>query len=105
MVEDCTSLKKFVCAAVTPPECNEQTFGNMEGVTLYVPVGCSDTYRGSVGWNKFGSIVETDILQSIDSVNKMPTSRTAIYDLQGRRVSNPQRKGIYIRNGKKYLVR
>jgi arabinan endo-1,5-alpha-L-arabinosidase len=29
----------------------------------------------------------------------------AIYDLQGRRVSNPQRKGIYIRNGKKYLVR
>ncbi len=29
----------------------------------------------------------------------------AIYDLQGRRVSNPLRKGIYIRNGKKYLVR
>jgi arabinan endo-1,5-alpha-L-arabinosidase len=29
----------------------------------------------------------------------------AIYDLQGRRVDNPQRKGIYIRNGKKILVR
>ena len=29
----------------------------------------------------------------------------AIYDLQGCRINNPQRKGIYIRNGKKYLVR
>ena len=28
-----------------------------------------------------------------------------IYDLNGHRVDNPQRKGIYIRNGKKYIVR
>jgi len=28
-----------------------------------------------------------------------------IYDLNGRRVDNPQSKGIYIRNGKKYIVR
>jgi arabinan endo-1,5-alpha-L-arabinosidase len=28
-----------------------------------------------------------------------------IYDLHGRRVNNPQRKGIYIQNGKKILVR
>ena len=27
------------------------------------------------------------------------------YDLNGRRINNPQRKGIYIRNGKKYIVR
>lgn len=30
---------------------------------------------------------------------------TATYDLSGHRVDNPQRKGIYIRNGKKILVR
>lgn len=29
----------------------------------------------------------------------------AIYDMQGRRVNNPQRKGIYIQNGKKYIVK
>ena len=28
-----------------------------------------------------------------------------IYDLNGRRVNNPHHKGIYIRNGKKYIVR
>ena len=29
----------------------------------------------------------------------------ALYDLQGRRVTTPQRKGIYIRNGKKYVMK
>ena len=28
----------------------------------------------------------------------------AIYDLQGRRVTTPQRKGVYIRNGKKFVM-
>ena len=32
-------------------------------------------------------------------------STGATYDLRGRRVDQPQRKGIYIRNGKKYIVR
>jgi hypothetical protein len=106
MVEDCTSLKKFVCAAVTPPECNEQTFGNMEGMTLYVPVGCSDTYRGSVGWNKFGSIVETDTLLSIGSVNTVPTRCTVtIHDLQGRQLRHAPAKGVYIQDGKKRVVK
>ena len=106
MVEDCTSLKKFVCAAVTPPECSEQTFGNMEGVTLYVPVGCSDTYRGSVGWNKFGSIVEMDTLLSIGSVNTVPTRCTVtIHDLQGRQLHHAPAKGVYIQDGKKRVVK
>lgn len=29
----------------------------------------------------------------------------ALYDLQGRRVTTPQRKGIYIRNGKKFVMK
>ena len=33
------------------------------------------------------------------------TTNGAIYDLSGRRVNTPQRKGIYIQNGKKILVR
>ena len=28
-----------------------------------------------------------------------------IYDLRGRRVDNPQQPGIYIRNGKKFVVK
>jgi arabinan endo-1,5-alpha-L-arabinosidase len=33
------------------------------------------------------------------------SATSVTYDLRGRRVDNPQRKGIYIRNGKKYIVR
>ena len=33
------------------------------------------------------------------------TSAAPIYDLSGRCVNKPQRKGIYIQNGKKYIVR
>ena len=29
----------------------------------------------------------------------------AVYDLQGRRVTNSLRRGIYIRNGKKFVVK
>ena len=32
-------------------------------------------------------------------------SDDAIYDLQGRRVITPQKKGIYIRGGKKFIMR
>lgn len=30
---------------------------------------------------------------------------SAYFDMSGRRINNPQRKGIYIRNGKKYIVK
>jgi arabinan endo-1,5-alpha-L-arabinosidase len=40
---------------------------------------------------------------SIISVDEKTEGR--MYDLLGRRVNNPQRKGIYIQNGKKYIVK
>lgn len=40
---------------------------------------------------------------NIINVDEKPDGR--IYDLQGRPVSTPKHKGIYIRNGKKYIVK
>ena len=40
---------------------------------------------------------------NIINVDEKPDGR--IYDLQGRPVSTPKHKGLYIRNGKKYIVR
>ena len=45
------------------------------------------------------STVITDI-----EVNSKSTT-SAYFDMSGRRINNPQRKGIYIRNGKKYIVK
>ena len=39
----------------------------------------------------------------IESLRTSPKTADAVYDLQGRRVSNSLRPGIYIRNGKKFV--
>lgn len=76
--------------------------------TLYVPVGSADTYRSSVGWNLFSNIVEIEDSQfpsGVDTV--LPDSQSGqMYDLQGH-MADPEtaRSGIYIRNGKKVVIR
>ena len=40
---------------------------------------------------------------AVHSVNKTEPIEEIWYDLQGRRIKTPQRRGIYIKNGKKYL--
>lgn len=42
---------------------------------------------------------------SIEVVSREDMSSSRYYDLQGRQLSTPAKKGIYIRNGRKYVVR
>ena len=57
-----------------------------------------------------GSIVDAtlrvteDIDTGISQVESTST-RKAMYDLSGRRVEGTAKKGVYIRNGKKYIVK
>jgi hypothetical protein len=41
----------------------------------------------------------------IDTRSQMKEERNDIYDLQGRKVQNPTKKGIYIINGKKVVIK
>ena len=50
-----------------------------------------------------GTINETTGIESID--NGKLTIDNEVYDLQGRRMRNTARKGIYIQNGKKVVIR
>ena len=45
-----------------------------------------------------------DALNGIQSVMTMPQQTKQIYDLQGRRISSPQ-KGLYIQNNKKVIIK
>lgn len=63
--------------------------GTEEPVTITAAWGCSVTAETPTG---------------IREVYTITPSNDAIYNLQGQRVQNPQ-KGIYIRNGKKYIVK
>ena len=50
------------------------------------------------GW---GTYIDT----AIKSLKTSETANQAIYDLQGRRLSEVPAKGIYIQAGKKYVIK
>lgn len=65
---------------------------------LIVPTGAEEAYRAAAFWQEFYGI---DAILLPTSEQK-PTGKVAIYDLQGRRTTQPSR-GIYIINGKKVV--
>ena len=54
--------------------------------------------------NPFHPIASTNT-NSIESVEQENNGDGNIYDLQGRIISNPDKPGIYIKNGRKFIVR
>ncbi len=104
LVNDCMSLKSVACSSTEPPVCIEETFGDMKGVTLYVPLGCAEKYRQCIGWNKFTTIVEINTAW-VSNVDTMAHVIPKIYSLDGIQLQRNPNRGIYIRNGKKYTVK
>lgn len=127
---NCKSLKSVTCLSTTPPAVSD-AFDNStyEQGTLYVPKGSAnaykkadysttftdlsetvstrsaEAYRNADGWKNFVNIVEIDLPSAITSVKYDGNDKaTAIYDIEGRKLSAPM-KGINIINGKKVLVK
>ena len=72
---------------------------NIEGGTGFLQISTSDVPEGTNAIS-LASIPKTTGIQAITT--SAPTS--AIYNLNGTRMKNPGR-GIYIINGKKYVVK
>lgn len=116
-----SELKRIYCMASEPPVCEESTlnpgntpFGDYEPVhnlstpndiPVYVPVGTAEKYRKAWGWDYFTNFIETDDFPT--SIHNVTTehydSKNCVYDLMGRKVINPQKGQVYIKNGKKTL--
>ncbi len=105
---DCSGLKEIYVKATTPPTAGYYMFTNIyTTATLYVPVGSKDAYAAANGWSEFYNIVEmefTGIDEVVDEVKGENSKVKDVYDLSGRKVTNPT-KGIYIVNGKKVLLK
>ena len=71
--------------------------------TLYVPVGTMELYKNTKGWNSFNYIVER-ISSGIKDFTVDNKTSKYIYDINGRKLKNPQ-KGINIIGGKKILIK
>ena len=60
--------------------------------------------NGSIVANEWVMIADQDYIDGVEDVNVDLNLNDSWYDLQGRKVTNP-RKGIYIKNGKKVLIK
>ena len=61
------------------------------------------TTSGSVGDDGSKIIVTRTLATNLKSVDAKEVSNQIIYDLQGRRVTSPQKGGVYIIGGKKVI--
>ena len=106
--DGCTGLNlgDITCLATTPPSIDYTTFteSQYQGASLYVPYGCYNLYWNAPNWEYFRNIFE--LPPDDDAINEVAETvkETPWYDLSGRKVTNP-RKGIYIKNGSKVLVK
>ena len=97
-------LLTIYCMETTPAECEDNPFNT--NVVLWVPAESVNTYKNATYWNDFPIYSMGDFLNSIkDATITTSDSKNGVYyDLQGRRINKPTTKGIYIRNGKKFLI-
>lgn len=70
--------------------------------TLYVPTGKKDVYKATDGWKDFANIVEGTPASITNITSDKGTTNSPIYDLNGRKITEPQ-KGIRIIGGKKVV--
>ena len=111
----CDELENITVCAKTPPRIENDwrcmvPRNKFSTITLYVPEGCADAYRSAVEWKNFTNIVEKNMETSsqtdgITSPTSSSITQPVLYDLLGRRMTGQPTKGIYIKNGRKVVIK
>ena len=85
--------------------CTNNAFGDPENVIIRVPETMLDYYRSSEDWSLYKESFSGYRTTGISSVGNGQSAMKAdaVYDLQGRRVTEMQANRIYIVNGKKVM--
>ena len=106
----CTGLLDMYCYAENIPMTGDDAFDSLiaANTTLHVPAESVDAYKAVEPWKNFKKIValtDNDPKPTgIMTIELSDDDKAVIYDLNGRRVEQPS-KGIYIKNGKKVVVK
>ena len=102
----CTSMTEVKALNTTPPSISEGTFSEetMQTATLYVPIGCKETYEAAEYWSSFANIVEKDMSDDVTVVSEAAASGqanvSAIYAPDGSKLKADSTaglgKGVYV---------
>ncbi|MBR5037828.1 MAG: leucine-rich repeat domain-containing protein [Prevotella sp.] len=99
----CDNLQQVTALPKIPPFMFANSFSNYDAI-LKVPDSSIDQYKSTDPWSRFKMIVTTSIQNpSVDHHGII--SDSPFYDLNGRRVQGKPKKGVYIQNGVKRVVR
>ena len=103
-----SQVKDVYVKALTPPSVGSYLLSS--NPTIHVYASAVAAYKASE-WNNYGTIVGDLTDEIIDGLkdpkdfNDQKDSKDFVFDLTGRRVTKMKPGTIYIRNGKKYLVK
>ena len=112
---DNTPLQHLYCQNMVPPMVTKRK-DNQQGstrsvfhtATLYVPIGSSEAYRSAYFWKDFERIVEFNVdvvsLAEVRSSPSMSTPTSELFNYNGIRTVG-RMPGLYIRNGRKVVVK
>ena len=128
-IDICQNLKTIICYATNPPYSGAArnpytyicasaniTFEKQQcsTITLYVPRESLEKYYFHNIWGEIDNIYALDEMNDESESNSMTSSVNSItdnikidnswYTLDGTKVVNPT-KGVYIKNGKKYVIK
>ena len=103
----CVGLTDVYCYANDVPSTLSGVFdySDLDHATLHVPAASIGDYKSQNPWRNFKNIVPLGDVDGISCVHKEKSDAVPYYDLQDRYLQGKPEKGVYIKNGKKYLVK
>ena len=109
ILTDGIGRNEFTCLAPIPPKLGKDVFLGSDllkfPISVYVPDESVELYRSTEGWKELGiKPLSSKRVNGIEDITTGKQSSSDIFDLQGRKVKNPT-KGLYIKDGKKILVK
>ena len=103
---DCKNLVEITCNAETVPTIATRTFdtATYQRAKLIVPAGMRAQYQAAEGWKAFVKIEE--LSTGLSPIISDATGNNGYYTLDGRKLESlPAKKGIYVVNGQKVVVK
>lgn len=98
----CQNLKQVNALPENPPFLFDNSFSNYD-ITLSVPEASKDAYMSTAPWKNFSKIVAMEET-GIGEVKISSSTDSPYYSLGGIRTFQP-RRGLYIKDGKKRIMR